>query len=277
MKDESFDDSASTHFVYDGKTIQISPNIRIIFDFLMEIEKESDAILGFEAQLEEIHEYYLDLLKCTQELTHTLKENKIENLSYVFKKNPLKFSERIQFHVPVRTQMIQLFTQLEVLFFFYLAYTQEVDGETELRELAMKKEKLRKDFLREFLLSEKNLYYKKQRNRFKKLEPGKIIRLRNSLVHFFSLSNDSIGIYSSKYTYDARKIEMQAEKNKKGDLVMLSPGDLNELIKDAYMILFQIWTKDTYNENAKFKRKIKYVYNIVSEFGAVVAYFDKNG
>lgn len=239
----------------------------------MEIEKESDAIFGIEKQLEELRDYYRDLLGCTSELSRLLKENNIDNWSYNFKKDPRNFTDALEYHLPVRTQMIQLFTQLEVMYFLYISYLKEIDDEVGLREVAMKDEKLRKAFLRQFILSEQNTYFSEHKNRFKKLDAGKIIRLRNSLVHFFSLSSDSIGIHPDRFGEDARKFERHAEENKRGQLVMMSPLDLSELIKGAYMILFQIWTKDTLHENEKFKRKIAYVHNVVSEFGAVIVYY----
>jgi len=265
-------DTESTHFVFDGQSMQISPNIRKIFDFLMEIEKESDAIFGVEKQLAELRDYYRDLLECTSELSRVLKENNIDNWSYDFKKDPRNFTDALEYHLPVRTQMIQLFTQLEVMYFLYLSYSEEIDSEDKLREVAMKEEN-RKAFLRQFILNDTNSYYKTNIERFKKLDAGKIVRLRNALVHFFSLSSDAIGIHPDRFGEDARKFERHAAEQNHGQLVLMSPLDLSELIKGAYMILFQIWTEDTLHENEKFKRKIKHVHNVVSEFGAVIVYY----
>lgn len=264
----------STHFVFDGHQIQISPNIRKVFDFLIEMEKESDAIFGVEKRLQEARDYYRDLLGLTTELSRVLKENNIEGWSFDFKKDPRNFTEVLAYHVPVRTQMILLFTQLEVMYFLYIAYTKEIDGEVELREVAMKDEKLRKAFIRQFLLSVDNEYYKQHSKRLSKLDAGKIIRLRNSLVHFFSLSSDSIGIHADPFSNDARKFEQYAKDKKHGSLVMMSPSDLHELIKSAYIILFKHWTNDTLLDNPTFKRKIEYVNNVVSEYGAVVVYYN---
>lgn len=268
------DRSSSTHFVFDGQKIQVSPNLGKIASFLVEIEKESDEIFGIEKKLEEFRAHFRDLLSCTAELSEVLKKNNIDNWSYTFKKDPRTVSDILQYHVPVRSQMILLFTQLEVLFFLYIAYEREIDTDVELRSVAMREEKFRKAFLRKFLLSNDNDYYKDNAERFEKLSSGKIIRLRNSLVHFFSLPKDSIGVYPEHYAEDARKLEKFAKNNKKGDLVMISPVDLHELIKSAYLIMFKQWTNDTYSDNDTFIRKIKYVNNVVSNEGAVVVYYN---
>lgn len=264
----------STHFIFDGMQIQISPNISKVFDFLIEIEKESDAVFGVENKLREISDYYRDLLGLTEKLSVVLKENNIEDWSFNLNKDPRNFTEILSYHVPVRTKMILLFTKLEVMYFLYLAYTKEVDSEVELREFAMKDEKLRKTFIRKFLLSEDNDFYKQHIVRLSKLDAGKIIRLRNSLVHFFSLSSDSIGICAEKFSNDARKFEKYAKSKKRGSMVIISPSDLQELIKSAHIILFKRWTNDTLQDNPTFKRKIGFVNNVVSEYGAVAVYYN---
>jgi hypothetical protein len=265
----------STHFVLDGKQIQVSTNLVKVASFLIEIEKESEAVFGVEKRLSEFRDYYRDLLDCTSELSRVLKENNIDDWSYTFKKDPRNFTDLLQYHVPVRTQMILLFTQLEVLFFLYIAYTKEIDSEIELREVAMKDEKFRKTFTRDFILSENNDFFKQNIKRFRKLDAGKIIRLRNSLVHFFSLSSDAIGINTEQFQNDAKKFEKHAADNRYGSFIMMSPTELHELIKGAYTILFRKWSQDTCNDNLNFKRKIKFVNNIVSEYGAVVVYYNE--
>jgi hypothetical protein len=267
-------ETESTHFVFDGKQIQISPNIRKIFDFLVEIEKESEEIFGVEKKLQEFRDYFRDLLGCTAELSKVLKDNNIDDWSYTFKKDPRTVSDVLKYRVPVRSQMILLFTQLEVLFFLYIAYAKEVDTDNDLRSVAMRDEQFRKGFLRDFLIGDNNDYFKANKSRLDKLDAGKIIRLRNSLVHFFSLPSDSIGIHPEQFKDDARKFEKYASDNKKGSLVMMSPNDLHELIKGAYMVMFKLWTNDTYTNNEVFKRKIQYVNNVVSNAGAVVLYYN---
>jgi hypothetical protein len=214
-------------------------------------------------------------LELTAKLSKLIHDNNIDGWSHDFKKDPRNFTEILEYHVPIRTQMIHLFTQLEVMYFLYIAYTEEVDSETELRNIAMKNEKLRKVFLRKFLLSEDNTYYKLHKERLSKLDSGKIIRLRNTLVHFFSLSSDSIGIHPDAFSSDARKIEHYAATKKLGAFVMLSPSDLHELIKSAYLMLVKHWSNETLLDNSTFKRKIGFVSNVVSEFGAVTVYYKK--
>jgi hypothetical protein len=264
----------STHIAFDGKQIQISPNLHKVFSFLIEIEKESDAIFGVQERLEEARLYYKDLLELTGKLSKVVHDNKIDGWSHEFKKDPRTFTDVLKYHIPIRTQMIHLFTQLEVMYFLYIAYTKEIDGEIELRKVAMDDKKLRKDFMQKFLLSEENEYYVQHKKRLSKLDAGKLIRLRNTLVHFFSLSSDSIGITADQNSDDARKFETYAAEKKLDSFVILSPTDLHELIKSAYFILIKLWTNDTLRDNASFVRKIGYVNNVVSEHGAIVVYYN---
>lgn len=262
----------STHVVFDGKDIQISPNLHKIFNFLVEIEQESNAIFGVQDKLEEARLYYKDLLELTGKLSKVVQENNLDGWSHEFKKDPRTFTDILKYHIPIRTQMLHLFTQLEVMFFLYIAYTKEIAGEEELRKVAMEDKKLRKKFLRQFLLSKDNAYYVQHKKRLSKLDAAKLIRLRNSLVHFFSLSSDHIGINPDSFNEDARKFEEFAAAKKLGSFVLLSPTDLHELIKSAYIILIKQWTSDTLQDNVTFKRKIGFVNDVVSEYGAVVVY-----
>lgn len=275
--DTSNNSTESTHIVFDGEKITISPNLHKVFNFLMEIEKESDAIFGVEKHLEEARLYYADLLDLTAKLSKLVHENNIDGWSHNLKKDPRNFIDILTYHVPIRTQMIHLFTQLEVMYFLFIAYTKETDSEKELRNTAMKDEKLRKTFFKQFLLSEGNEYYLLHKKRLCKLDSGKIVRLRNSLVHFFSLSSDSIGIHPDSLSEDARKFEQYAATKKLGSFVMLSPSDLHELIKSAYSILIKQWSDDTQQDNLAFKRRIGFVNNVVSEFGAVTVYYKDKG
>ena len=265
----------STHVVFDGKQVHISTNLNKVFSFLVEIEKESDAIFGVQERLEEARLYYKDLLELTGKLSKVVHDNKLDDWSHEFKKDPRTFTDVLKYHIPVRTQMIHLFTQLEVMYFLYIAYTKEIDGEAELRKIAMSDRQLRKDFVQQFLLSEDNDYYKLHKKRLSKLDASKLIRLRNTLVHFFSLSSDSIGVTADQNSDDARKFEAYAAEQKLSTFVVLSPSDLHELIKSAYFILLKLWTNDTLHDNSTFVRKISFVNNVVSEHGAVVVYYNE--
>ena len=118
-EDVCISEGDSTHIVFDGKQVHISPNISIIFNFLIEIEKESESIFGMEKRLEECRQYYADLLNCTNTLLQKLKREDLGNI-YTFEKDPRNFTELLNYVVPVRPQMITLFTQLEVMYFLIL-------------------------------------------------------------------------------------------------------------------------------------------------------------
>ncbi len=68
----------STHLVFDGKKIIISPDLTDIFSFLIEIEKEVECLLEFEKKLKNIRFSYMEILNFAQFLENKLKENNID-------------------------------------------------------------------------------------------------------------------------------------------------------------------------------------------------------
>lgn len=259
----------STHLLFEGEKIVISSDIMPVFNFLMEIEKEIESLLGFQKKLDEIREQYLDMLKFVQFLGQKLKENNIDFI-YNFEKNPTLVAEKFNLHLPIRSQAIVLFASLEVLYLLHIAYEKEVDDDNSLREIAMKDSNFLKLFLNSFLLTDKNSYYKNNKARLSKIDSGKIRGLRNSLTHFFSLSASGVSMAPKILDEKARKFENILKQNKHGNIVFISPEDLYELIRYSYVLRMKKWSDDFQSNPDDFKRKIEFVINVVKKYGAIV-------
>src|SRR3989344_3476314 len=103
----------STHLIFDGKKMVISPDIMPVFSFLIEIEKEIESFLGFNKKLDDIKDSHLEMINFVQFLSNKLKENNVD-FQYKFKEHPEKFADKLDFHVPLRSQVIVLFASLDV-------------------------------------------------------------------------------------------------------------------------------------------------------------------
>ncbi len=266
----------STHIVFDGEKIFISPDIFPVMHFLMEIEKEIESILGFQEKLEKIRKQYLETINLVGFLAKKLKENNIE-FKYSLKENPKSIAKNFKFYPPVRSQMIVLFASLEVLYCLHTAYEKELDDEDKMRKNTMgnKGNKNLKKFINSFLLTEKNNYYKNNKSRLSKIDFEKIRSLRNTLTHFFSLSSGGLSIIPNILNEKARKLENLLEKNKNAHIVFISPEDLYELIKSANLLRIREWVEDFNTNKEDFERKISFVISLVKKYGAVVVP-DKN-
>jgi len=254
----------NTHFVFDGKKINISPDLYSVFNFLMEIEKEIESLLSFREQ----HSEMKDFIKFLME---KLKENDIKFNYSGFRKGSKLIENGFIFHIPLRCQMIALFANLEVLFFLHLAYEKETDDEDKIIKYARDDKNVKK-FINKFLLNEENIYYKSNKPRMSSITAKKVRKLRNSLTHFFSLSSEEAGLSIAPSMLDekTRKIEELFKKNKLGTLTHISEKDLYELIKSAGLLRIKKWDEDFRIAPMDFKRKINFVKNLVEKYGVVV-------
>lgn len=151
----------STHIALQEGNVIISPNLRDIFNFLMEIEKEIKSSLFFDKKLQEIKDQSLALISL---FCKELEENtSVPNESIAKKIEEL--AENFQYDPPLRSQFIVLFAYLETLFCLFIAYRDETSDKDNIRKLAMNSESNRK-FINEFILSEKNEFYKNNKKRF---------------------------------------------------------------------------------------------------------------
>ena len=147
----------STHLVFDDNKIVISPDILPIFNFLMEIEKEINSLLGMQKKLDGIREHYLDMVNFVGFLSQKLKDANID-FEYKIRENPELIAEKLDFHLPIRSHMIVLFASLEVLYFLHIAYEKEIEDSEQMKEIAMKDKDFSKKFINSFLLICKSFF-----------------------------------------------------------------------------------------------------------------------
>lgn len=263
-----FKKSESTHFVFNKEKIVISHNIQPVVDFLVEIEKEVEQILGFNKKLESISENYIEMLNFVGFLSNKLKENGI-NFQYNFKEHPEKIVKKLELHFPLRSQMIVLFASLEVLFTLYLAYENETCDKDVLIKYATDKDMTR-NFLNMFLLTEENDFYKNNKKRLCKVNAHQLRGLRNSLTHFFSVGHGGLCIAPALLEEKSRKFENILKANKKGNIIFISEYDLLELVKHANLLMFKKWSDYFSKPPNDFERKIQFVIKLIEEHGAVI-------
>jgi hypothetical protein len=258
----------NTHIKFNENKIEITPDIVLIFTFLMEIEKEISDFIGFNEKIGSLKENYLELLNFTTFLSNKLVENNID-FKYSLKEDLQEVAQKFNYSTPIRSQVIVLFTSLDVLFNLHMAYEIETVDEDELRKLTMDTKQTKK-FINDFLLTENNQFYKDNKIRLSKIDSGKIKELRNSLVHFFSIGQSGLSLISSKFDAEGRKFERIFKQNKKGNIIFISPEDLYGLIKSATLLRVAKWSEDCYNDNTAFKNKIRFTNELITKKGAVI-------
>ena len=250
-----------TSFVFDGDKIIISPDLWPIVDFIQNIEKEIDFILGFEERLESIRKQYAETIELIRVLAQKIQENSID-FSFVLSENPSTFTDKLKIDYPLRSKMIILFAHMETLRCFNIAYENKVSEDKEIRKIA--RENII-PFIRDFCLSNNNDWVKNNQERANKITPDYLWKLRCSLTHFFSVTKD-MAIADKNLEEKSRRLEIFSAFNIK----FISPEDLNEIIKGAGKITIKRWVSD-YKENPEeFKERILFVKSIVEKNGAIL-------
>ncbi len=261
-----------THLFIDNGTLFMSSDISPVFNFLVEIDKEIKSILNFQTKLDQIREQHLNTLDLVSYLAKKLKDANID-FKYDIKEKPATFADKLEFDLPLRSQMIVLFSYLEVLYFLDLAYIHETIDENGIKKIAMDDKNVKK-FLNKFILAKNNEYYN-DNSRLRKLNSQTLRNLRNSLIHFFSLSSEGLSVMPSFLDKKARKLEKVFKESKNGNVFFISPDDLYEMIRSGYILRLNNWSEDFQKNNNIFKKKIKSVISLVYKYGAVTV-FNKN-
>ncbi len=257
----------NTHIVFDGKKIVISPNLMPIVNFLQEIEKEIEDILGFNKKLWEIGLQYAENLKLIQALFQKLKENSIE-FRFTLSENPTTTAEKLMGVNSVRSEAIFLFAYLETLMRLEFAYENKISDGAEIRKLTLDK-KVWKSFYGNFCLNKNNKWVQINKERANNITVEELRYLRNSLTHFLSVDR-GLQISDSMLKNKSRKLE----KLTNFKLKFISPEDLYEIGKNASMLLIEKWSKDYQecfeSQPNEFKERILSVNKLIQENGAVI-------
>jgi hypothetical protein len=257
----------STHFIFNGKKILISSDLRLIFDFLKEIEKEVESFLGFDKKLESIRKQHLETIKFVQVLAKKLKENSID-FSFTFSEPPATIVDKLKMNHPVRSKFIVLFANLETLLCLSIAYENKTSDKKVIIDKAMDPG-VTKSFLENFCLNKENNWGKKNQKRLENITADNLRKLRNALTHFFSVDKD-LQIADAMLDDKSRKLEQATNFKAK----FISPEDLYEIIKGALVLMMKKWTDDCLDsinkKSNEFKEKILSVNSIIKDCGAVI-------
>lgn len=254
-----------THMLLKNDKLLISPNLVDIFEFLIEIEKEVQTMLNFTDKQEQIRLQSMEVFDFVVFLAKKLEDNNIDFGEFKMKYDISKFADNFWDHPPTRSQFIILFAYLETCFSLESAYKYEKDDEDSIRKILMATDNSKK-FINNFLLTEKNDFYKKNK-RFKQVSAKQIRSLRNTLSHFYSTSWN-ISINPEGLSKKSRKIEGYFKQEGRRDIFFISPNELFELISKWNKLLLEKWSNDYKEDSEKFEMKIKYVKSIIGKFWA---------
>ena len=217
---------------FDGEKIHVSPNLVLVFHFLSQIEQEVTSILEINSKLFEINRGYSDLLKIIKDLVIRLEKYEPEIKKEKFKipsGNSLNvIAEKFTQQPMIRSQMIVLMSSLEVLFALDIAYKNKTSNEKTIQKYMMNYEKAIA-FLNSYVFNKKNVHFKFKEEKLSKIKSQDFRKLRNSLVHFFSLPDNFI-VNFTESEEEENINNMLASKGESGAL-FLSVRDLEKLVK----------------------------------------------
>jgi len=260
-------ESKSTHFIFDGEKVVISPDLYQVVSFLQEIEKEIESFLNFDKKLESIRKQHAETLKLVEVLAQKLKENSID-FKLTLSEHPATIAEKLTIIRPIRSEMIVLFANLETLFCLNIAYENKISDEKEIIKKAMNQNAI-KDFLEKFCLNRENEWCRKNPERLEHIAADDLRKLRNSLTHFFSVAK-TLSVSYAILDEKSRKLEKATDFKAK----FISPEDLYEIIKGSAKLMIKKWSEDCKNDLAKnsneFKERILSVKTVVDNCGAII-------
>lgn len=237
--------------------IHIHPEFGIVFRFLIEIESEIEELMGYKERLISIKKQCSELLKLMGKLTVP------EDLYFEMSENPSALSEKFRYIQPVRSELIILFAHLETLRCLWTAYKLQTSDRNVLKNAS---DGALKEFINEFCLSKENEWIMNNPKRAAHLSGKNLVRLRNSLTHFFSV--DKIGVVP---LYDDKTQEIVEQMKNKVQLI--SSQDFSEILRSTGRMILMRWAKDCESslsgDNNNFLEKMGCVKDVVEKNGAV--------
>lgn len=260
-------ENKSTHFIFDGNKIVISPDLHQTVIFLQEIEKEVETILGFDRKLESIRKQHLEMIKLVEVLVKELKGNSIDS-KFTLSEKPETMADKLKIDHPVRSKIIILFANLETLLRLNFAYENKINDGEKIRKQALDL-KVWESFYNNFCLNTNNQWGQKNQERLKHITAHELRYLRNSLTHFFSLD---IGLQIADAFLDEKSRRLEQTTNFK--VKFISPEDLYEIIKGTAKLMIEKWSNDCQEclkiESDDFKERILSVNTLIKNSGAVI-------
>lgn len=260
-------ENKSTHFIFDGEKVLISPDLFPTINFLMEIEKEVKTILEFEKNLESIRKQYRETLGFIELLAEKLKENSI-NFEFTFVEHPSTIADKLKITRPIRSEAIVIFSNLEVLLRLNFAYDNKISDGDQIRKLSLD-QKTWEYFYNNFCLNQNNEWAKNNQERCKYITAMDLRYLRNSVTHFFSLDK---GLGLSYAIFDEKSRRLEEATNFKAKFI--TPEDLYGIVKGTARLMIEKWSKDcedSFRKNSnEFKERILCVNELIKNSGAVI-------
>lgn len=263
----------SPYLIIDRKanTIEFSPNIKEIFELLIDIEKEVKSFLGIEEKLSNIRSEYRKMLDLCRFLAEKLEENNID-CEYKLKGDFSKLLHELQFDIPARSQLIVLFSYLETLFCLHISYTEQTEDDSRIRKSASDGQKVKK-FLREYCFTDRNPWYAENKSRGLKISEEKFRHLRNSLVHFFSLTSE---IFLVDSTDTGEKTGKPLEERGQSNTTFISTKDFQEIIKGVFQIMMEEWEDEFKTNQKEFNKKILCVQSVAKRHKPIFVRYDSH-
>lgn len=259
-----------SHITWDGEKILVSSDLVSVVQFLSDIEHEVTGVLSVNNRLASISDGVSDVLKVLLNLFSRLEKHEPNIKKEKFKLSKTKglssLIKKLEGIFSPRSQMIVLMSSLEVLLAFYVAYEYEISSKKEVIEKMTGKKNKATEFLDKFVLTKDNAYFNKKYKKLSKIKSSDFRKLRNDLVHFFSVTEKFI------ISYDKQPGE-KFIKEKIPSVLFLSVTDLASLVKDAHLLMISNWINDFHKDATAFNNKIKHVGSIVDNFAAKMIEF----
>ena len=255
-----------THVVFDWKKIIISENLIPLFQFIIGIENEIKLLLWINKKKGEIKEWYSELVEL---LKITIKEHNDVAWNLKFNLDQNKIIELFNFEEFLRVEFISMFWYLETLMYIYTSYLEEISDENEIIKYVNSNRKYVEKFYNDFLLNKKNKYFNKNKSYLSRLSAKELRNLRNNLTHFFSLWSN-ISLIQESVKEKARKIEQQLDKVEWKNIVFITSYDFIKLLWSATLKIILLFNNDSKNNPDEFKRKIKFVQDIINKKAPVL-------
>lgn len=246
-----------THVLFDGETVQISPNLSKVFNFLMWIEDEIKTSLNHEDQIEEIRRKFWIILNDFTKITQIIEDNNID-FKFEITTETMTIVDDFEVNQMPRSQMISIFAYMETIFCLLIVYEHEIIDERKIIEQTNNNiEKL----IKKYILTDQNDFYRLNKNRFAKITAKQFKTLRNHLTHFFWVS-EIIWIIPKWVDHDARKIEEQLHQNKH-NYIFITPHDFYELLRCSMELILIKRNNESCSNSEIFTRKMWYILRVV--------------